>query len=542
MLGGPSVAIGPRISPDGHTLAFQAMVDGQTQVAVMDTESGDWNVLTKNRSRGYVTEVNWSPNGSEIYFDRQFSVPHGIYRVSRIGGDEHLVLEDAMGPEVLPDGSLLVVRMNNDRTFQLYHFWPESGRLDALSAFFPQVLDFTPVRVFRDGKDAVFFGKPLEQDKADPSPHLYVINLTSGESRRLAPELDLRLPSPLPQFPMAVAADDRSVFVDLKAGDLHRVISIPRASTRTVRAMLTLTLSPLFMDVDKEGDLYLDQLDRPIEALRFSVAGGTPESIAGSESTVSGVDATLHLPDGRVVFESLVAGRPTLLAAKPGVEAAPFIQTKEETNLPACRLGEDEFAFLLGSARHAVVAVASIADGRIVRRLNEIPGKEVKDLTASPDGKTLYYVASKTVWGIPATGGQPRRIVPGEALAADPNGKDLIVQLQEKEGIRLMRVPVSGGAELPIPFQGSLRQTFSFLSPNAIGKDGRVLLTVASADSWFFGPALLDLQSGKVNRISLKFTGDVVAPEWLDDGRILAVGRPTKVTLWRFRPAELGNK
>jgi hypothetical protein len=105
-----------------------------------------------------------------------------------------------------------------------------------------------------------------------------------------------------------------------------------------------------------------------------------------------------------------------------------------------------------------------------------------------------------------------------------------------------MRVPVSGGAEQPIPFQGALRQTFSFLSPNAIGKDGRVLLTVASADSWFFGPALLDLQSGKVNRISLKFTGDVVAPEWLDDGRILAVGRPTKVTLWRFRPAQLGNK
>ena len=41
MLGGPSVAMGPRISPDGHTLAFQAMVDGLTQVAVMDVESGD---------------------------------------------------------------------------------------------------------------------------------------------------------------------------------------------------------------------------------------------------------------------------------------------------------------------------------------------------------------------------------------------------------------------------------------------------------------------------------------------------------------------
>lgn len=343
-------------------------------------------------------------------------------------------------------------------------------------------------------------------------------------------------------FPIAVAADDRPVFVDLEAGDLHRVISIPRDSTGTVRTMLTLTLSPLFMDVGKEGDLYLDQLDRPIEALRFPVGGGTPESIAGSESTGSVTAATLHLPDGRVVFESLVAGRSTLLAAKPGVEAAPFIQTKEETNLPACRLGEDEFAFLLGSARHAVVAVASIADGRIVRRLSEIPGKEVTDLAASPDGKTLYYVASKTVWAIPATGGQPHRISSGDAVAAGPNGKDLIVQLYAKEGIRLMRVPVSGGVEQPIPFQSALRQAFVFLSPNAIGKDGRVLLTVASADSWFYGPAVLDPQNGKVDRIPLKFAGDVLAPEWLDDGRILAVGRPTKVTLWRFRPAELGRK
>jgi eukaryotic-like serine/threonine-protein kinase len=53
MLGGPSVALGPRISPDGHTLACQAIVDGLTQVAVMDVESGDWTVLTKDRSRGY---------------------------------------------------------------------------------------------------------------------------------------------------------------------------------------------------------------------------------------------------------------------------------------------------------------------------------------------------------------------------------------------------------------------------------------------------------------------------------------------------------
>ena len=106
-----------------------------------------------------------------------------------------------------------------------------------------------------------------------------------------------------------------------------------------------------------------------------------------------------------------------------------------------------------------------------------------------------------------------------------------------KEAIRLVKVSVSGAAEQPIPFQTALRPAPIIVTPNAIGKDGRVLLTVTAADSWFYGPALLDSRSGRVDRIPLKFTGDVLAPDWLDDGRILAVGRPIKVTIWRFRPS-----
>jgi len=543
MLGGPSIAMGPRISPDGHTLAFQAMMDGVMQVAVMDTDSGDWSVLTKNRSRGYVTELNWSPDGSEIYFDRELSVPRGIYTVSRFGGDEHLVLEDAIGPEVLPDGSLLVVRVNKDRDFQLHRFWPESGRLEALDALFSASSDLCPpVRVFHDGKDAVFFAKAQEQDKTDPSPHLYIMNINSGKLRRLAPELDVRPASSLGLLPLAMPPDDQSVLVDLKAGDLHRVISIPRDGIGHVRTLLTLTLPPWFMDVDREGNLYLDQGDRPIEVLRFSVSGGTPEMLAGPKSASTGQFETFQLPDGRVVLASVVAGRSRLVAARPGGEAVPFVETKEETSLPACRVGEGEFAFLLGPPDRAVVAVASLADGRIVRRLDGVPGNKVTDLAASPDGKTLYYVASGTVWAVSTSGGQPRRIAPGDAVAADPNGRDLIVQLNETEGIRLLRVAVSGGAEQPIPFQSALRLAPVELSPNAIGKDGRVVHSVAMADSWFYGTGILDPRSGKLERVPSSFAGDLLGPGWQDDGRILSSGWPLKATLWRFRPAASEKK
>ena len=79
-----------------------------------------------------------------------------------VGGDERRVLRHAMGPEVLPDGSLLVVRVNKNRGFQLYHFWLDSGRLVPLDAVFQGGGLCPPVRGFRDGKAAVFFGRTLE--------------------------------------------------------------------------------------------------------------------------------------------------------------------------------------------------------------------------------------------------------------------------------------------------------------------------------------------------------------------------------------------
>jgi hypothetical protein len=534
ILGGPRDALCPRISPDGRTLAFQAMVDGLTQVAVMDTESGDWTILTKDRSRGYVTELNWSPDGSKIYFDRLLSVPHGIYTISRFGGDEHLVLEDAMGPEVLPDGGLLVIRVNEDRYNQLYRYWPD-GRLQALDALTAGWGGISPLRAFRDGKDAVFFGQTLEQVKTDAVPYLYAIDLTSGKARRLAPELDIRPPTSMNLFPVAVTSDDQSVLVEIAAGDLHRVISIPRYGAGPVRTLFSLTLASDFMDVDKEDNIYLDQSDRPLEVLRFPASGGTPEMLVGPWSASTSDYTLFQLPDGRVVFGSMIAGRSRLLVAKPGGEATPFIQSKEETSLPACLVGESELAFLLGPPNRSVVAVASLADGRIVRRFDAIPGNEVVDLAASPDRKTLYYVVSGTVWAIAASGGQPRQIGPGDAVAPDPNGKDLIVQLTEKEGVRLSRVPVSGGAGEPIPIQSALRLAPSQISPNAVGKDGRVVVSITPPDSWFFGVGILDPRSGKLERIPVNFTGDILAPGWQDDGRVLTSGWPLKVSLWRFQ-------
>ena len=163
MLGGSEMALNPRLSPDGHLLAFEAMVGGLSQVAVMKPESGNWSVLTRDRDHGPVLENSWSPDGTLIYYDRHTDVPKGIFSVPVLGGDERLVLEGAFAPEPLPDGSLLVVKRNAEYEFQLHRFWPETGRLQALPLLTAQSFFSVRIRALPDGGTAVAWGEPVSR-------------------------------------------------------------------------------------------------------------------------------------------------------------------------------------------------------------------------------------------------------------------------------------------------------------------------------------------------------------------------------------------
>lgn len=93
----------------------------------------------------------------------------------------------AGGSQVLPDGSLLVLRLNGERRFQLYRSWPESGRTQPLKALPRPVINSTSFRPAPDGKHVIFFGKPFD----DPAgkDHLYALDLNSEKVTRLAPDV-----------------------------------------------------------------------------------------------------------------------------------------------------------------------------------------------------------------------------------------------------------------------------------------------------------------------------------------------------------------
>ena len=197
--------------------------------------------------------------------------------------------------------------------------------------------------------------------------------------------------------------------------------------------------------------------------------------------------------------------------------------------------GSSEVAFLAGSGGARRLAIASLVDGRIVRRLERADGPSIQALASSPDGQTLYYAAAGKIWAIPSHDGPPKLICEGDSVAADPRGQHLIVQLNEKGTVRLIRVPRAGGPEHPLSFPG-VRLAAILMPSNAVRADGAILKTASASDKWNWYVAVLNPDTGTAKRITLPSL-DAQFPGWTADGKILTFNAQTHSAIWRLRRA-----
>jgi eukaryotic-like serine/threonine-protein kinase len=532
VLGGPEMALDPRISPDGSLLAFQAMDDGLTQVAVMKPESGNWSILTHNRERGTTFALAWSADGASIYYDRRTDVPQGIYSVPLLGGDERLVLEKASNPEPLPDGSLLVIRFNPERKTQLFRFWPESGRLQDLPVIvYNASSPGHPMRTVPGGKQAVIFGNPLGRE--DQPPALLLMDLDSGAMRSIATAerlADFRA--------WAVTRDGQSVIASTWTDSLLRIVSIPLNGPLNGRAppqtLFTATNLAWYLDAAPDGSVYISLMDRPTELVGHSSTGGRTEHIASFPQVPTPM--LVELPDGRAVIAERIGGRNRLMVVEKGKQRTPLISTAEETSTPITAAGPHGIAFMIGTEPHQTLAVADTASGRIERRIPLNKGTVVS-LASSLDAKTLYAAAGGAIWAISSTNSEPRMIRAGDSVAMDPSGRYLLICANEASKSRLFRLPLEGGAETEVnldpkqPLMGTW-----FLSPSSLNADGRLLFPLQPLDSWFSPIGLVDTATGRVTRLATDDVSDYHSLAWLPDGRILALRVGLRSTLWRFQP------
>ena len=526
LLGGPEIALAPRISPDGHTLAFLAMERGVTQVAVMKPDTGDWTILTHKRNAGSAVELNWSADGNKIYFDREADIPLGVFNVPALGGQEQPVLEDSEQPEPLPDGSLLVVRLSPERELQVYRYWPESGRLEGFPV---KVMSaFARARVFPDGRRAVILGDRLGPGQLGV-PHVYILDLASKQIR----QLPTGAADDSSTLALAVSRDGQSVLISRAAEDRTEIVSLPASGRGSPRVLFGSSAVVQYFDSSPDGAIYLDEWDEPVHILRSSAAGGPVTLISTFQSqAVPRKRTTLFLSDGRAVVPAQRAGRARLMLVEEGKDAVPLVNTTEETSSPATAAGPGQIAFAIGGESHHTLAIASLSNGRVTRRISFDKG-EPRSLAASPDGNTLYCAAGGSIWSIAVAGGETRKLHAGESVAVMPGGLSLLVEMVESGRTRLLEVQLSGGGEKEIPLNGPFHLANAAITSSGI-RNGKLAAPLASLDSWFYQPGVVDLATGRMTRIPVDFQGDFHFEGWTADGHLIAWAHELRSAIWKM--------
>jgi serine/threonine protein kinase len=527
LLVGPMTRVmAPRSSPDGQTLAFLTLVGGRAQVAVMKPSSGDWAVLTRRADSGSVYKVCWSRDGDKLFFDRVSDVPRGIFSVPPLGGEERTVLEDAQGPETLPDGSLLVVKRDAARNYQIHRFRPDTGVLKPLGPAVVAEGGTWSLRAFPDGKTAVFWGRLA--GSTDPARRVYLLDVASGRALPFAPQLPLAPP-------LAIGSDGNSVLAFVTFGDLQQAITVSRDGQQG-KVLFPVTGKPWGLDAGTDGSVIVSTMDSPAELLRVPATGGVPDQLVTMAGNL--LTSPVQIADGGMLIPNQVLGRRRLLISAPDGQLRPFLDLAEQATPPAALVGESLVAFLSGGVgQPQMITVATMPEGRIVRRLEATKGIAPQSLVAAPDGKTLYYVNAGSLFSIGIEGGTPRKIRSANGVAVDPREPaSLIVQVNEPDGVKLIRAPLSGGSEISILFASPLRLAPIPISATAVGPDGRIAVTVTSPDTLFRGIALLDPATAVLERLSVVFDGDIQYPAWGRDGSLLAIGVSIRSSLWRFQP------
>ncbi|MBA2258915.1 MAG: hypothetical protein H0W18_08460 [Acidobacteria bacterium] len=427
----------------------------------MNPTTGDWSLLTRDRARGAVVHLAWARDGSRLHFSRHQSESGDLFTVPALGGEARLVIENATGPEPLPDGSLLFVRLNAEGREQLHRFWPETGRLAPLpvTVYASFVLS---LRAFPDGREAVLFGRPLSAPRTDPL-QLLAVDVDSGRMRRLAPWLSV--PSGTEEaWPVGVSVGGTDVFIVEYSGHSSTLIAVPRDGSARRRVLFTTTQLIIAADEGAGGRLYVDQADRSIDRAsqvrrRRWCSGGARER------------ARHHRP------RSAAVGRCTDGLCHSSERSLSYSRRPSARRACAVR----------GDTRSDPRAHGAVKRSRVrVHRRNR--------------------------GGAGTCGG-----VDDRWPCRPPGRRDTRTTYDARGGV--------------------VRST---LWPAAIGRDGRVAVVVGTSDSWFWGPAVFDLNTGRVDRGRVDYAGDVEIDLRWDGDRILALARRIEAALWRFerRPVD----
>ncbi|MGC4056441.1 MAG: LpqB family beta-propeller domain-containing protein [Paludibaculum sp.] len=175
------------------------------------------------------------------------------------------------------------------------------------------------------------------------------------------------------------------------------------------------------------------------------------------------------------------------------------------------------------SLSHGVdqLSLLDLSSGRINRLTTG--AHPIMGHTWTPDGNALIFARQRSLWRIPASGGEPRRLTDGTVTARHPRvarAGNRLVFASPRQTIRVWRVPLpTGGPELV------LSSTLTDVSPD-IAPDGRRIAfrsdRSGTDEIWVAG--IHGANPRRLTQFGRTLTG---CPRWSPDGHFLALDSRT---------------
>jgi len=148
----------PALSPDAKLVAYQSDRAGPGRYDIWVQQTAGGSAIRLTNGPGSHQHPVFSGDGAKIYFDST-GPPAGIYEVSALGGESHLIAADGVYPAVSPDGkNIAFITRTSGQIFVM----PTSGGEPRLVAPGFSVIPIRPVWSFNN-QDVVFYGMKVGQ-------------------------------------------------------------------------------------------------------------------------------------------------------------------------------------------------------------------------------------------------------------------------------------------------------------------------------------------------------------------------------------------